>query len=307
MTSDCAAVGPSRIATRTAMQRRAFHITGRRPAMWDDPAQQTPAAPRPHAPGTPVAPPPPVEVKMQHSFSRQIHEGMEVLDKNGEKIGMAGETLGDYFNVDAGFLGMKEYYVPFSAISDVSENSVFLNVLKDQVGDMGWDQKPEMASGERTYATGERAYTTGERRETLGATTTDQPDRTVQLREEELQARKTPVETGRVQLGKDVVEEQRTMNVPVSREEVYVERRPVDRQPTDQPISESESESIRVPVREERVEVEKQPVVYEEVGIGKRTTQETQQVSDTVRREELRTDREGDIDLRERDRDRDNP
>ena len=52
-----------------------------------------------------------------------------------------------------------------------------------------------------------------------------------------------------------------------------------------------------MPVREERVEVEKRPVVYEEVGLGKRATEETQQVSDTVRREELRMEKEGDIDV----------
>jgi uncharacterized protein (TIGR02271 family) len=53
-----------------------------------------------------------------------------------------------------------------------------------------------------------------------------------------------------------------------------------------------------VPVTEERVEVEKQPVVYEEVGIGKRVTQETQPVTETVRREELRVDESGDVDVR---------
>ena len=58
------------------------------------------------------------------------------------------------------------------------------------------------------------------------------------------------------------------------------------------------SETIRVPVTEERVEVSKQPVVYEEVGIGKRVTQETETVSDTVRREELRVDEKGDVEVR---------
>jgi uncharacterized protein (TIGR02271 family) len=133
---------------------------------------------------------------------------------------------------------------------------------------------------------------------TTGASTTLDTDQTMQLREEELQARKAPVETGRVQLGKDIVEEQRTIDVPVAREEVYVERQPVDRRPSDQPIGETETEAIRVPVTEERVEVEKQPVVYEEVGVGKRVTQETREVSDTVRREELRTENEGDVEVR---------
>jgi uncharacterized protein (TIGR02271 family) len=39
-------------------------------------------------------------------------------------------------------------------------------------------------------------------------------------------------------------------------------------------------------------------VVYEEVGVGKRQVTETQQVSDTVRREELRTDDTGDVEVR---------
>jgi len=42
---------------------------------------------------------------------------MDVCDLDSNKIGKAGEKLGDYFNVDAGFLGTKEYYVPFDAVT----------------------------------------------------------------------------------------------------------------------------------------------------------------------------------------------
>lgn len=219
---------------------------------------------------------------MQSSYYTQVHEGMEVLDIDGQKIGMMGERLGEYFNVDSGLFGMKEYYVPFSAISQIADESVFLNVRKDQVNSMGWDKRPTDTS--TTHSTTDRIE--------RGT------DRTMQLREEELHAHTTPVETGRVNLAKDVVEEERTLDVPVSREEVYVERRPVERRPSDRPISESDAEAIRVPVTEERVEVEKQPVVYEEVGVGKRVTQETRGVSDTVRREELHVEDEGDAEVR---------
>jgi uncharacterized protein (TIGR02271 family) len=120
--------------------------------------------------------------------------------------------------------------------------------------------------------------------------------RTVELREEELRARKTPVQAGEVGLHKEVVSEQKTMDVPVTREEAVVERRPVDRRPADRPIG--EDESIKVPLREERVEVEKRPVVTEEVEVGKRPVQETERVSGTVRREEARVEGEGDVDVR---------
>src|SRR5215469_18709001 len=69
---------------------------------------------------------------------------------------------------------------------------------------------------------------------------------------------------------------------PVSHEEVYVERRPGSGQPTDQPIG--ESETYRVPVREE-------------VSIGTRRVQNSQRVSDTVRREEAHIERQGDINV----------
>jgi uncharacterized protein (TIGR02271 family) len=122
----------------------------------------------------------------------------------------------------------------------------------------------------------------------------DESGATVQLREEELAARKQSVEAGRVSLGTEVVEEQQTLEVPVTREEVTIERHPVDRRPSNEPIS-ATSETLNVPVREEQVSVDKQAVVYEEVNIGKRAVQETQRVSDTVRKDVVDVDATGDV------------
>ena len=121
---------------------------------------------------------------------------------------------------------------------------------------------------------------------------------TVPLREERLQVRKRPVEAGAVEVGKEVVSEQRTLEVPVTREEAVVERRPVERRPADRPIG--EGEQISLPLREERVEVEKTPVVYEEVEVGRRPVTETERVSGTVRREVAEVEAEGDVEIDER-------
>jgi uncharacterized protein (TIGR02271 family) len=124
----------------------------------------------------------------------------------------------------------------------------------------------------------------------------DDRERTVQLREEELRARKERVEAGEVGIRKEVVEEEKTLEVPVTREEVFVERHAVERRPSDRPIG--EGETIEVPVYEEEVEVEKRPVVYEEVAVGKRAVEETERVSDTVRREVADLDARGDVEVR---------
>lgn len=124
-----------------------------------------------------------------------------------------------------------------------------------------------------------------------------QGERKVELREEELTASKRMVETGEVKIGKDVVSEQKTIDVPVSKEEVTIERRAVDRRPTGGSIGDG-GDVIEVPLHEEQVQVDKQAVVYEELEVGKRAVQETDTVSDTVRREVADVQTEGDVDTR---------
>ena len=122
-------------------------------------------------------------------------------------------------------------------------------------------------------------------------TGTDEAQR-LRLREEQLNVNKQPVQTGEVQLHKGVVEEQKTVNVPVTHEEVYVERRPATGSVDDNtPIG--QGEDIRVPVSQEQVNVNKNTVTTGEVSVGKRAVQENQQVTDTVRHEEARLDQSG--------------
>lgn len=118
----------------------------------------------------------------------------------------------------------------------------------------------------------------------------------VQLREEQLTANKQQVQAGEVGIHKNVVSEEKSINVPVNREEVYIERTPASGTvPSDTPIG--QEETYRVPVSEEQVNVTKQPVVREELKVGKRVVQENQQVTDTVQREEAQIDRTGDVNV----------
>ena len=117
-----------------------------------------------------------------------------------------------------------------------------------------------------------------------------QATRAVRLHEEQLEVIKERVQVGELQVHKEIVEEQRTVHVPLLREEVYVERRPVfDGKVDGSPFS--EDEMIRIPIIEERLEVTKTPVVVEEVIVGKRKIQETKQVQDIIKKEEARIER----------------
>lgn len=137
-----------------------------------------------------------------------------------------------------------------------------------------------------------------ERRSTVE---TEEGRREIELHGEELEVEKEAEQVGEVVARKEIVTEQRTIEVPIRREEVVIERRPVpegqqDVAPGD--IELREGEEIRVPVTEERVEVQKKPVVREEVTIGKRVTEEEEQVQETLREEKLRVEQEGQADVR---------
>jgi stress response protein YsnF len=92
------------------------------------------------------------------------------------------------------------------------------------------------------YGASRRFVGTGDYTAGTGAAQTGMEDaQQLKLREEQLRVRKQPVETGEARLRKDVVSEQQSMDVPVTHEEVYIERRPGSGQPSDQPIGESET------------------------------------------------------------------
>ncbi|KUP41604.1 YsnF/AvaK domain-containing protein [Bacillus halotolerans] len=128
--------------------------------------------------------------------------------------------------------------------------------------------------------------------ETVDYTTKE--EKTMPLREEQLKVDKEDIKTGEVEIGKEVKTEQRDIDVPVRHDEIYVERRPVDENTADaSPVN--DSETVRVPIVEEKLEVTKKPVVTDEVVIGKRTVEENEHISETVKKEEPRLNKEGNV------------
>jgi uncharacterized protein (TIGR02271 family) len=122
---------------------------------------------------------------------------------------------------------------------------------------------------------------------------------TVQAREEKLHIKKTPVQTGEVVIRKEAHTEHKTVDVPVTREEVVVERRPA----SGQPVSANElrgGQEIHIPVKEEQVSVQKQTVAGEEVSVGKRSVQDTEHIDETLRKEKIKVEKHGNVDVRDR-------
>jgi uncharacterized protein (TIGR02271 family) len=110
--------------------------------------------------------------------------------------------------------------------------------------------------------------------------------------EEELRVGTQTQERGRARLRKYVVTEEQTTTVPVSHEEVVVEREPITQ--TNAPaahdgpaISEEEHEVV---LHEERPVVGKETVAKERVRMGTETRRDEEQVSEQVRKEHIDAD-----------------
>ena len=132
-------------------------------------------------------------------------------------------------------------------------------------------------------------------------------ERTIPVREEVLLAQKQLVQIGEVILHKEVITENKTIIVPITREELVIERLPASSQPSGQPVQTrqgleealKDGGTLRIVLHEEQVHIEKYPVVKEEIFISKRQTEETRHFSDTIKREEVHIERVGNVHIQE--------
>lgn len=113
---------------------------------------------------------------------------------------------------------------------------------------------------------------------------------TLQLREEQLDITKRWVQTGDVTMHKEILTEEKNIVVPIAREELVIEKQVFAK---GQPYG--HTETIRIPVSEERIKVIKQPVILEEISAYKRQFQEIESVEETVKKEKVHLDINGDL------------
>jgi uncharacterized protein (TIGR02271 family) len=124
--------------------------------------------------------------------------------------------------------------------------------------------------------------------DTSGPTT----DEAMTRSEERLRVGTQKVETGRARLRKYIVTEQKTITVPVQREEVRLEREPITEENRGQAMSGGDitEEEHEVILMEERPVVQKEVVPVERVKLAKETVADQVEVSEEVRKEQIDTD-----------------
>ncbi|MFC3419931.1 DUF2382 domain-containing protein [Salinicoccus hispanicus] len=153
------------------------------------------------------------------------------------------------------------------------------------------DEKPGAPSSNYTYRD-EDTRAAGHRTADLTANrSSSAAEETMQLHEERLNIDKQNVKVGEVGIDKHVVTELQEFDVPVDREEVTVDRLPVEGSPTVEAYSRDDSDDeegvMRIPLTEERIRIVKEKVVTEEIVIRKNIVTDKEHISEEVRREEV--------------------
>ncbi len=252
----------------------------------------------------------------------EIREGMTVYAADGEKLGKILQCDPDAFIIEKGFFFPKDYIARYEDVADATGDEVRLlrgraslesgeaSVPHDRAGhELGYGAAGAApaavegslgmnASGAGLGATRadlpDIAAGTDARREIPGEQTARSADEARMTRaEEELDVVKREREAGEVRLRKDVVTETKHVEVPVTREEVRVERVPASDRAAASGEATFDEESVSVPLREEEVEIRKRPVVKEEVRVRKDRVVEQRAAEADVRKERVEIEGEG--------------
>ncbi|GAA4755386.1 PRC and DUF2382 domain-containing protein [Modestobacter marinus] len=246
--------------------------------------------------------------------------GSNAVDADGDKLGKVGQVYLDdqtgtpeWATVSTGMFGTSESFVPLSDAT-VAEGTLRVPYQKAKVkdaprvdadqGHLSPEEETELyryygvgVGTARTETVGTETVGTDANRhgtvghDTSGPTTDDAMTRS----EEQLRVGTQQVEAGRARLRKYVVTENVTTTVPVSHEEVRLEREPITDANRGEALAgpEISEEEHEVVLHAERPVVAKEAVPVERVRLDTETVTEQETVTDTVRKEQIESDVDG--------------
>lgn len=225
---------------------------------------------------------------------------------NEEKIGkiegaLVEDTTGRirYLIVDAGgWFSSKEVLVPAGLARIVGDDVFFDSLTKSQVEAMEVYDHDYQYSYKEQYEKDRQAFTAdtvpAEERVDIADHSYDAPN-TLELLEERLTVNKDRIVAGLVKVGKHVVTEERNVEVELEEEHADIQRTSVDR-PTDRRIGDMDTnDTVEVELEAERARVGKDTYVSEEVNVGKTTERHTETIVETIQREELDVNNDGNV------------
>ena len=194
---------------------------------------------------------------------------------NDEDLGQVQEVGDTYVLVQKGLINKEKFYVPQNEVESYDGNILRFKLSEEEIKSRySGDSPPALNTDiEKDYEEKEKSESTH-----------------VPLVEERLDISKRDVTYKEATLTKEPVTETKTIEVPLTHEELIVERRSASESTTS--ISDlkppvTSKQEIKIPLKKEEVEVKKEPYVKEEIVLKKRRITETKTITEEVKSERL--------------------
>jgi uncharacterized protein (TIGR02271 family) len=196
----------------------------------------------------------------------------EAKGTNDEDFGEVQDIQGNYVLVQKGIIDKEKFYIPKDQAESYDGDVLRFRISQEDLNQFQ-HEPPSIWDSDSTQET-----TTYER---------DTNEERIPLSEERLDVSKESQED-QATITKKPVTETKTVEVPLTREEVSIERRPASGQTEAQSPIQSEEE-ITIPLKREEAQVSKKPYVKEEAVIKKKAFRDTKEITEDVTSEELDT------------------
>ena len=213
----------------------------------------------------------------------------EARGKNDEDLGKVQEVGDTYVLVQKGLISKEKFYIPQSEVEGYDGDVLRFKISEDDIRSKYLGDMPPSVSSSVDDNTNNNEEENIAKQEESESTR-------VPLVEEKLNVSKREVTYKEATLIKEPVTETKTVEVPVTHEELIVERRP----PTEATTSQHElkppvttREEIKIPLKKEEFEVKKEPYVKEEAVITKKRVEERKTITEDVKSEKLVDDSAG--------------
>ena len=197
----------------------------------------------------------------------------EARGNNDEDFGEVQDIQGNYVLVQKGIIDKEKFYIPKDQAESYDGDVLRFRISQEDLNQ--YQHEPPS-----TWDSDSAQETTTYERDTT-------EEEIIPLSEERLDVSKKSQEN-QARVTKKPVTESKTVEVPLTREEVSIERRPASGQTEAQSPIQSEEE-ITIPLKREEAQVSKKPHVKEEAVIKKKAYKDTKEITEDVTSEELDT------------------
>ena len=195
----------------------------------------------------------------------------EARGSNDEDLGEVQEVGQEYVLVQRGMINKDKFYIPKDMVESYDGDVLRFSISEEDA---------------KSSDLGDSPPTTTTANEGLNAARKAEETTTVPITEERLNASKRE-STREATITKEPVTETKTVEVPVTHEEISVEKRPAGGSTTAERPVQSKTET-KVPLKREEVQVTKQHYVKDEVSVKKKPVTETRTVTDKVTSEKVK-------------------